>query len=516
MKSFCPSPLRVLSLLLLISCLPALGLAREFTVLVYNVENLFDIDGTSLFDEYVQDPAENPHPYGPGKLLVKVENIARALQYLNNGKGPEVILFQEFELDRSPASTMNPEAFLTRFEGHSVADLLADPDGFGVTGMPVELFVLKHLDDLGMSGYEIALPPVKPEEIADKKAHTNVVFSRFPILEVRGFPTEDARDIQEVVLEVEGHRLVLLNNHWKSGASNPRVEPTRIENARTLRSRLDEILAADPEADIIIGGDLNSHYNQIHVVRGLEITGVNTILKSQGDEVALAHGKGPDLYNLWFELPPAERGSEVWGGRWGTLMQILLTRGLYDFDGVQYVDNSFFRLKIPGVNVDATWGAPLDWVGVGAGGGFSDHLAIGARFRIVEEGDRERVMELTRPGIDDGAFVGQATVPYHLLDRKAVKSTEVLEGLSEAELGQRFGEVFRFTGELTSVDPFRLMIGEREFGLWSFDRDVRRALEAHGPDTPVRFYGELGSHRGQIQLVIVDRSWIEQPLPGRD
>ena len=54
--------------------------------------------------------------------------------------------------------------------------------------------------------------------------------------------------------------------------------------------------------------------------------------------------EGPDLYNLWFELPVEQRYSEVWRGRRGTLMHLLVTRGLYDAAGISYVDGSFNKL----------------------------------------------------------------------------------------------------------------------------------------------------------------------------
>ena len=79
-------------------------------------------------------------------------------------------------------------------------------------------------------------------------------------------------------------------------------------------------------------------------------------------------GEGPDLYNLWFELPVEQRYSEVWRGRRGTLMHLLVTRGLYDAAGISYVDGSFNKLCVPGLNADA-FGRPLKWNFAGETGG---------------------------------------------------------------------------------------------------------------------------------------------------
>ena len=70
----------------------------------------------------------------------------------------------------------------------------------------------------------------------------------------------------------------------------------------------------------------------------MKTTGLNDVLRSQGNELAV-RGPQRDLYNLWFELPAPERGSDTYRGEWGTLMHLIISRGLYDFRGVQYVDN---------------------------------------------------------------------------------------------------------------------------------------------------------------------------------
>ena len=62
----------------------------------------------------------------------------------------------------------------------------------------------------------------------------------------------NARNILEVELEIDGARLYVFNNHWKSGASDPVTEKIRVASARVLRARLDQILKADPHVDIIL------------------------------------------------------------------------------------------------------------------------------------------------------------------------------------------------------------------------------------------------------------------------
>jgi endonuclease/exonuclease/phosphatase family metal-dependent hydrolase len=500
----------------LIACLLALLLTatahagREFTVLVFNVENLFDVDNVALYSEYDQDPAK-PHSYGVEPMLRKLDTIARVLAEINAGAGPEVILFQEIELDRTPFdSPRDPAEFLARTAGVSVRELLAgyrDARRYGA-----DLLLLKHLHDRGLGPYQLAKPdPFRSEA---HPAHVNVVFSRFPVRAVRQRDLHDARCLLEVVIDVDGHPFTLLNNHWKSGASNPESEPVRIQNAMVVRARLESILLDDPFADVLVAGDLNSHYNQTAAVRGITRSGLNDVLGSQGDEAAMLAADGPALYNLWHELPPAERGSEVWRGRWGTLMQMLLARGLYDRHGIQYVDNSFFRLAVPGLTVEPALGRPTPWTHYGGGAGCSDHLPVGARFRVVCAGPRGTFKEVANPTREAELSGWLPPVPYASVDPRTAPPAEELVALTPAERALRFGEVFRVRTPLAAVNPPRVRIGDLELVLHAFDRDLAGRLAQLQPGAALDFLGDLGEFRGQIQFVIQHPAWLLAPGEG--
>ena len=51
------------------------GSAREFVVVTYNVENLFDLDRVAKFDDYVEVP-DDPNSYG--HAIVTGKQIGRA------------------------------------------------------------------------------------------------------------------------------------------------------------------------------------------------------------------------------------------------------------------------------------------------------------------------------------------------------------------------------------------------------------------------------------------------------
>ncbi len=491
--------------LFLLSFLVSVSFAwgRSFTLVVYNVENLFDADGVAAYDDY-QAPK-----YTPAHLAVKLANISRVLATVDQGAGPDVILFNEIEADQTPDSTVKDvAAWLAAHEDRRYTELLAqEPLPAELAGVPAEAWLLKALHDEGMRGYRI----VDGDDRSGVLAVKCVIFSRFPVKRSRLHPIPNARPIVEAELDVRGHALFVFNNHWKSGASNLETEVDRRVAGRVLRARLDEILATDANADIVVGGDLNSHYNQKVRYRDLRETGINDILGSQGNELAI-RGKERDLYNLWFELPSDARGSDVFRGEWGTLMHVILSRGLYDMRGVQYEDNSFAVMKIPGLNSDSL-GIPQRWKPYPAPGmGFSDHFPLIARFRTVPDNRADRWMPLVRPTTDDTSSV--IKVDYAPVDLFQ-NALSVAELPKDADLrdGTYNGKIFYFETSAAYVNDrghVKVKVLGRDYDVFSHRKEIRDAFrERVRVGETVRFYGELGTFKGNWQFVIQGKEWVK-------
>jgi len=491
--------------------------AREFDVVTYNVENLFDADRVAAFTDYDESNAKDS--YTPGHLLNKLRGIASVLKTFNDGKGPDVIAFNEIEMDFTPDSNVpDMNAFLKKYKDTTVEKMLTTGLTDEIRGLPSEALLLKHLADQGITGYHMAIGADTPdlEALATKgrrarlKAQKNVLFSRFPINSVKSHSTENARDILEAELSVDGHPFRIFVNHWKSGASSNESEKSRRANAQTLRDRLNEIFAEDPSADILLVGDFNSQYNQSQAYPYMTPTGVNDILGSQGDEAATAHATNYSLYNLWYELPPNQRKSDQFKGEWGTLIQQMITPGLYDNNGIQYVDNSFHIVALDGINLRTPLKLPRRWSNAGEGSGTSDHLPTVSRFRTMEEGDKKGRIELKNPGKNDGSdkalSVGYETLKANRLpafDEKIAKNPVANEG-----------EFFHVKGRISVQNPLTVKAGGAEFLLWSHDFDFRRELQKFPVGKEVEFIGELGMHKGKWQLVVQIPSWIIAPKMG--
>ena len=478
--------------------------AKPFTVVAYNVENLMDLDGISQFEEY------QPARYTPAHVLTKLQNIARIVAQFENGRGPDVLILSELEVDFTPAKTpLDCDALLARHAGMQIEEMLGAQLNPEIADLPSEALLAKALADHGIRGYRVVVADnVTTEGTVRSLEQKCAVFTRFPVKAAKSHPTVDARAILEVQLEVEGTSLYVFANHWKSGASDPATELTRIANAQTLRARLDEILGAEPNADIILGGDFNSHYNQKQRYRELKTTALNDALGSQGNELAI-RGRQRDLYNLWYELPVGDRGSDTYRGEWGTLMHLILSRGLYDYRGVQYVDNSFGVAKFTGLNADDK-GLPVRWSGEGpAGSGFSDHFPVYAKFVTVTEGRADRYLRLERAS-EERAEPAARKIDYAAVEVEKVALTpEKLAAGAAIRTPANRGKIFRVEGKVAPGERLAVEFLGETYDVWTYDEALRKKLrDEHAAGATLRFYGELGQYRGRWQFVIQDPSWV--------
>jgi endonuclease/exonuclease/phosphatase family metal-dependent hydrolase len=350
--------------------------AVSFTVLVYNVENLSAADGRTLSADY------GPKRYSRNHLLTKMNNIARVVAQFDDGKGPDIILFQEIERDFQQDQYLFDHAGMLRhYEEMTIEQMLGHYYDRDISRIPVEGLLLKTFYDRGLRGYRVAAADdaVQTQE-RRHIAHLNIVFSRFPIGAVRSYIVPDMPALLEVQVDVAGYPLYIFNNHWKGDAMGASAEDARVQAAKVLRERMTEIFSVNPNADLILAGDFNCFYNQAPRFH-FEKTALTDILGSQSDKRALR--ANATLYNLWYELPSSRRGSEMYHGVWSTFMQILVSRGLYDYRGVQYVDGSFGVGEFQGLNANEN-GEPIGWSFSGmAGSGFSKHFPLYAKFITV-------------------------------------------------------------------------------------------------------------------------------------
>ncbi|MEO0454044.1 MAG: endonuclease/exonuclease/phosphatase family protein [Verrucomicrobiota bacterium] len=483
--------------------------STEFSVLIYNVENIFDIDEVALFRDYKQ-ALDTKSGYGPLQFRTKLLNLVEVIKTIDEGKGPDLILFQEFEGDQTPNANLNVEEIRLDPDRPKVADLLLGDVPESYRDLPAYVWTWMALDDAGLDyPYVVSSDYVPPPSADDGPVHANATFSRFPITSTQSHVLQKARSILEATIQIGEFQLTTFNNHWKSGASRQDTEQIRVQNAGVLRSRLDELLQADRYHDVIVGGDLNSHYNQNRIFPDWDQTGVNDVLGSQGVETGLFDQQKADLYNLWFELPLEERGSELYRNTWGTLMQILLTPGLYDEHGIQYIDQSFKVVRIPDLNENPVTGAPFRWMGVEEGTGYSDHFPLLARYRTVN-GQKAKPMPLDNPSRSLAVPDTQTVVDLSLVDLSQAKAFSDYQTRNDFEQVSSLGQFVRLEGLVLNGDQLQIESQIGPIDLWIPNREFRNQFKADyetGEDVIV--YGQVGWYRGNWQVVLSDPAWLK-------
>lgn len=197
-----------------------------------------------------------------------------------------------------------------------------------------------------------------------------------PIAFDDGRPT---RDILYVRAESSGVDLHLFVNHWPSNYIGTELAiPRRIKVAKVLRQEIDNILMADPLAEILLMGDFNENPSD---------TAVQEVLNATLEQDHLS----ADSFNLWNAMGKfvgVERGGTyVYRGQDSILDHIIISSGLLNKSGLVYVDESVIINDAPKYRQQEGdyEGYPFRfWAGDNLLGGYSDHLAVSIKLKKAE------------------------------------------------------------------------------------------------------------------------------------
>ena len=191
---------------------------------------------------------------------------------------------------------------------------------------------------------------------------------------------EKTRDIVEAeFIPLKGKQqstLYVFVNHWPSRwGGQKETDPLRRIAARTLRTRIDDILTKEPEANILIMGDFNDYPDDPSLY-----------------QVLRAHEPGPagypgDLINTtWGLHEDPNSGTYMYRGNWNVLDQIIISSGMQNRMGFDWVLNSTSAYK-PDYLIEqegkfAGW--PYRMFRSGKyHGGYSDHLPVVCTISVI-------------------------------------------------------------------------------------------------------------------------------------
>lgn len=309
------------------------------SVVFYNVENLFDtIDDPNTIDEEFLPAGKLK--WNSQRYNLKLQHIVEAVT-LNQPENPMLIGFVEVE------------------NGKVVMDVAK-------TGRLAQTnYLLAHKESPDARGIDVAL-------LYDRDRFKPLVITNLPV-QLDSVPDFKTRDILYVEGELAGKKkLHIFVNHWPSRREGEKEsEHKRIRAAEVARKKIDEILKADPKANIILMGDFNDHPNNVSIEQTLKAKPVT-------DTKA-------DLVNLLYDDQMAGKGTHNFKGEWGVLDQFIVSSTLYNgkkgiaIDGqdakIVYEEVLLFTQKDGSKKPSTTYGGPNYY------GGYSDHLPITLRFK---------------------------------------------------------------------------------------------------------------------------------------
>jgi predicted extracellular nuclease len=281
----------------LVSCLlvTASAQAKDLYIASWNVENLFDLedDPDVLYDE--DFTPQSPKRWTKERLAIKLRNLAKIISKMNEGRGPDVL-------------------GLCEVENRKVVEMLVKE--LAPLGRTYEIV---HKDSPSDRGIDCAL-------IYDANVF-GLTDSKFHFVDA-----ENTRDIVEAKLKRDNAEIFVFVNHWPSRNND---EWQRFKAAEVLRKRLDEILAADPKADIVMIGDFNDEPDN---------ESIKDRLRAASSTDNLAPGA---LYDTTAYIAANGEGTHVYDNEWNLLDHIIISQGLIDDAGFRWKKKSSQRLEYP-------------------------------------------------------------------------------------------------------------------------------------------------------------------------
>ena len=320
------------------SCGSATADTSRYCIAFYNVENLFDPE---------KDPEKNDDAFTPSgfyrwsykRFYKKLNDIAKVVLAINDWEPPDIIGLAEIE------------------NANVLIKLCYN------TGLKTYKYRYVHYDSPDSRGIDVAL--------LFRSDRVKIVES-FPIAVVFPFETNTKnRDILYTKALIAEDTLHLFVNHWTSrfGGHGATI-PKRNYYAQVVRHKVDSLLMINPNAYIIIMGDLNDYPTD---------ESLTTYLQAKNPENGVDNGS---LFNLMAPLVAGKNiGTHKLQEFWGCLDHFIVSKALLNSESRWQVENrSAIIFDAPFLlTADEKYGGVKTfrtYLGPKYLGGYSDHLPI--------------------------------------------------------------------------------------------------------------------------------------------
>jgi len=305
-------------------------------VAFYNIENLFD----TINQPYVIDEEflpEGTNAWNSSKYWEKQKNLAEVISQIGTDLTPD-----------GPAILG-----LSEIENRSVLDdLVKEP------AIKNRNYQVVHIDGPDRRGVDCALF-YNPKYFKV----TNTQSRRFTLPDDTNFHTRDQLVVSGIF---DGEPMHFVVNHWPSRSGGQKAsEHKRIGAARVTRAIVDSLFALEPNAKIIVMGDLNDDPVDKSVKEYLNTGGETEKLKSG------------QLYNPMMKMFKNGIGSLAYRDSWNLFDQIILSQAFLGEDKSTFkyykaqIFNKPFLLQKDGAFKGYPWRSFAGGVYLG---GYSDHF----------------------------------------------------------------------------------------------------------------------------------------------
>jgi hypothetical protein len=315
------------------------------TVAFYNLENLFDTinDPKTLDEEFTP---EGDNAWTGERYERKLKNLARVIVRIGKketGLPPVILGVAEVE-NRKVLEDLTQKTELKQYD-------------YGIV----------HFDSPDRRGVDVGL-------IYLKKYFKPVNFRAVPLKIKRDGKRIYTRDVLVVSGFLNGEKIHVLVNHWPSRrGGEARSRPLRMEAAALNLRIADSIRKVEPQAKIIIMGDLNDDPVSPSVKEVLQVKGNKSEVRPEGFYGAMEH-----FYR-------AGIGTLAYRDSWNLFDQIILSYPLIEGTTGKQKDYSGFKLWKSGIfnspfltnRKGAFKGYPFrTYAGGQYLGGYADHFPV--------------------------------------------------------------------------------------------------------------------------------------------
>ena len=306
---------------------------RNTTVVFYNVENLFDTKNTPGGNDAEFTP-DGKNEWTNERYHKKLEDISKVLGSVNKKELPEIIGLCEIE-NRGVLDDLVNTSILSK--GNYKIEQFESPDFRGI-----DCAFLYRADEFEV----IKSSPVKVVFDDD------LSFTTRDILYVKGKTNN-------------GEEFHIFVNHWPSRIGGlEQTEPKRVTVAKLLKSKIDSVQNVNPNANILVMGDMNDEPSN---------KSINEVLQAKSPEVENAA-----FVNLMYPIHKNKLGSYNYRGNWNMLDNIIVSSNLLDKKGFQCKEMQGFVFHEKWMEYEnngemspnRTYGGPNYY------GGVSDHFPV--------------------------------------------------------------------------------------------------------------------------------------------